>query len=105
MRISTSAEGSVRISITHRRVRWFADQIMFVAIPSGRMRRSADVSLFLESMSSLSHETDRKSTRLNSSHDQISYAVFCLKKKKSYRPSQSVLRHCAVSTGEHTDCT
>src|SRR2546421_1860772 len=27
---------------------------------------------------------DRKSTRLNSSHDQISYAVFCLKKKKRY---------------------
>src|SRR2546428_1104399 len=27
-------------------------------------------------------EEDRKSTRLNSSHDQISYAVFCLKKKK-----------------------
>src|SRR5206468_8246635 len=26
-------------------------------------------------------EQDRKSTRLNSSHDQISYAVFCLKKK------------------------
>src|SRR2546428_8472173 len=28
---------------------------------------------------------DRKSTRLNSSHDQISYAVFCLKKKKFHR--------------------
>src|SRR5204863_9418290 len=28
------------------------------------------------------HETDRKSTRLNSSHVEISYAVFCLKKKK-----------------------
>src|SRR2546421_8928058 len=28
---------------------------------------------------------DRKSTRLNSSHDQISYAVFCLKKKKKQR--------------------
>src|SRR2546421_2526220 len=28
---------------------------------------------------------DRKSTRLNSSHDQISYAVFCLKKKKIIR--------------------
>src|SRR5688572_31254302 len=27
------------------------------------------------------HEGDRKSTRLNSSHSQISYAVFCLKKK------------------------
>src|SRR2546421_8134793 len=32
------------------------------------------------------HDTiDRKSTRLNSSHDQISYAVFCLKKKKDER--------------------
>src|SRR2546428_2105296 len=30
-------------------------------------------------------EGDRKSTRLNSSHDQISYAVFCLKKKNSKR--------------------
>src|SRR2546430_5942907 len=27
---------------------------------------------------------DRKSTRLNSSHSQISYAVFCLKKKKKF---------------------
>src|SRR2546430_11775270 len=30
---------------------------------------------------------DRKSTRLNSSHSQISYAVFCLKKKKKIRTS------------------
>src|SRR2546430_11603563 len=29
--------------------------------------------------------SDRKSTRLNSSHSQISYAVFCLKKKKKQR--------------------
>src|SRR2546430_9867361 len=29
---------------------------------------------------------DRKSTRLNSSHSQISYAVFCLKKKTTQRP-------------------
>src|SRR5216683_3376526 len=29
---------------------------------------------------------DRKSTRLNSSHDQISYAVLCLKKKKDQEP-------------------
>src|SRR2546430_4220221 len=29
---------------------------------------------------------DRKSTRLNSSHSQISYAVFCLKKKKANSP-------------------
>src|SRR2546430_4573137 len=30
-------------------------------------------------------DSDRKSTRLNSSHSQISYAVFCLKKKKKNR--------------------
>src|SRR2546427_4493858 len=30
----------------------------------------------------LAAKADRKSTRLNSSHSQISYAVFCLKKKK-----------------------
>src|SRR3712207_7483667 len=32
----------------------------------------------------LAFEADRKSTRLNSSHANISYAVFCLKKKKQY---------------------
>src|SRR2546430_5762578 len=32
---------------------------------------------------------DRKSTRLNSSHSQISYAVFCLKKKKKYETFSS----------------
>src|SRR5690348_18180639 len=31
------------------------------------------------------HERDRKSTRLNSSHPSISYAVFCLKKEKCWR--------------------
>src|SRR2546429_1824888 len=33
----------------------------------------------------LASEKDRKSTRLNSSHGYISYAVFCLKKKKNKR--------------------
>src|SRR5438270_8771228 len=36
----------------------------------------------------LSFFADRKSTRLNSSHSQISYAVFCLKKKKQFTPAQ-----------------
>src|SRR5438876_5237348 len=35
----------------------------------------------------LEAEQDRKSTRLNSSHPSISYAVFCLKKKKIYHTS------------------
>src|SRR5256886_12669841 len=36
----------------------------------------------IRSMRHASPNSDRKSTRLNSSHSQISYAVFCLKKKK-----------------------
>src|SRR3712207_7252765 len=44
-----------------------------------------------------SEETaDRKSTRLNSSHANISYAVFCLKKNKTTRrrPTSSLCRRC-----------
>src|SRR2546429_3337052 len=42
---------------------------------------------------------DRKSTRLNSSHGYISYAVFCLKKKKNndcsqHRPNNNPARRC-----------
>src|SRR2546430_13161878 len=51
----------------HRR-RHLADLVEKDAAPFGRLEQSGAV--------------DRKSTRLNSSHSQISYAVFCLKKKK-----------------------
>src|SRR3989337_3841810 len=41
--------------------------------------------------------TDRKSTRLNSSHGSISYAVFCLKKKNKHRhPSTRPLPYAAL---------
>src|SRR2546430_13181092 len=39
-------------------------------------------------------KTDRKSTRLNFSHSQISYAVFCLKKKKTARASSGASIQC-----------
>src|SRR2546428_8643296 len=42
-------------------------------------------SMTTESRSARGSGRDRKSTRLNSSHDQISYAVFCLKKKRGVR--------------------
>src|SRR5438874_7132869 len=49
-----------------------------------------------------SHCRDRKSTRLNSSHVEISYAVFCLKKKKYLLPRQDVVllraTFCGIST-------
>src|SRR2546430_4091345 len=40
-------------------------------------------------------DLDRKSTRLNSSHSQISYAVFCLKKKKMpiHKPLRELSQH------------
>src|SRR5688572_5528172 len=41
-------------------------------------------------------EPDRKSTRLNSSHSQISYAVFCLKKKKKIVSHLSQV-HCSLT--------
>src|SRR5687768_17896015 len=43
-------------------------------------------------------EEDRKSTRLNSSHGYISYAVFCLKKKKNTETSQSLPLRSSVHT-------
>src|SRR5438270_3863323 len=48
---------------------------------------SAGHGLVLLLLSMLSRR-DRKSTRLNSSHSQISYAVFCLKKKKNNRAAR-----------------
>src|SRR5437773_9352396 len=50
-----------------------AGQFVFMATKSGTVKKSA--------LTEFSNP-DRKSTRLNSSHITISYAVFCLKKKK-----------------------
>src|SRR5260221_455979 len=51
---------------------------------------------------------DRKSTRLNSSHTVISYAVFCLKKKKHRTPFQRhsamVCRACITNGTRTTAC-
>src|SRR5205085_10241524 len=51
-------------------------QVMRMTAPRGDIRGN------ITSRCSHTHQ-DRKSTRLNSSHSQISYAVFCLKKKKT----------------------
>src|SRR2546421_9023762 len=54
-----------------QRVDELAHEVLFATHPHGRLQdRNRLVG------------PDRKSTRLNSSHDQISYAVFCLKKEK-----------------------
>src|SRR5438105_6653951 len=43
---------------------------------------------------------DRKSTRLNSSHEWISYAVFCLKKKK--QKTNNIMNNIPVSANVHS---
>src|SRR5437763_3520895 len=46
---------------------------------------------------------DRKSTRLNSSHRCISYAVFCLKKKKSPTPFWGMMLHLEIPNPHGSD--
>src|SRR2546421_6669994 len=48
---------------------------------------------------------DRKSTRLNSSHDQISYAVFCLKKKKKEDTNNTYIEKLNMNELEHKTMT
>src|SRR5688572_32457987 len=56
-------------------------------------------------LASRADSSDRKSTRLNSSHSQISYAVFCLKKKKNDINVSWCFRHAIlvrfISYGQH----
>src|SRR2546430_7365147 len=54
---------------------------------------------------SISHLGDRKSTRLNSSHSQISYAVFCLKKKKTTMVKAGLSRLCTPVSYHQRVCT
>src|SRR3712207_8447761 len=57
-----------------------------LTLPAGNNQRSVPVNT--------AKEIDRKSTRLNSSHANISYAVFCLKKQhESRRPHRCALPH------------
>src|SRR2546427_9370190 len=78
----------------------FRSRNVFQDRPDNRALRKGDPSDLRGSLSGSSlqqaisaqaaEHTDRKSTRLNSSHSQISYAVFCLKKKKN---TTSIIRH------------
>src|SRR5690606_41487188 len=57
----------------------FGGATVYTNVRAGYVAECPNVGKFLEN---LNFTLDRKSTRLNSSHVKISYAVFCLKKKK-----------------------
>src|SRR3712207_8143435 len=58
-----------------------AERARLFAIAASSARWSESVDEHREILAALEAREDRKSTRLNSSHANISYAVFCLKKK------------------------
>src|SRR3712207_7674758 len=67
-----------------------------LALPVGLLLADGSVRVSSWACSRLSYQAgDRKSTRLNSSHANISYAVFCLKKKKNYRSPLICLSICS----------
>src|SRR2546430_9024814 len=72
-------------------------QRSLVVIFSDMFENNADNEDLFSALQHLKYKKqDRKSTRLNSSHSQISYAVFCLKKKKTYTiTTQLAVRICS----------
>src|SRR2546421_4978504 len=67
-----------------------------VAAVRSTVETAARVGIHALTLYAFSEEKDRKSTRLNSSHDQISYAVFCLKKKKKKKKNNQLLEDVQV---------
>src|SRR2546430_10172235 len=63
-----------------------------IFLHDGRVSTVADA-ILAHTGQGLAAKKDRKSTRLNSSHSQISYAVFCLKKKKAASGSPNGTGH------------
>src|SRR5438309_8963819 len=66
----------------HRCIKSARPELMTWRGRSFVMENSAAAELVLSKDGGIQRNLDRKSTRLNSSHSSISYAVFCLKKKK-----------------------
>src|SRR5689334_25321849 len=57
----------------------------FLGAEAGALKPLEEGEVYLHELEGFAVKEDRKSTRLNSSHSSISYAVFCLKKKSEPR--------------------
>src|SRR5437588_8623479 len=85
-----TAEATCKANAFELAVEKVAEPIVSVA--AGLTSSWANVALL-----ALERSTDRKSTRLNSSHTVISYAVFCLKKKKKQNKNKTSTEHNEVT--------
>src|SRR5256885_16784209 len=65
----------------------FRSVVALLTAERSRLDTLVEALLERETLDQIDERVDRKSTRLNSSHLVISYAVFCLKKKKKYEES------------------
>src|SRR5256885_12352489 len=81
---------SARERLARRRSRTSSKRLRFVSNFDGQRHATLGTNF---NRSKLTSDADRKSTRLNSSHLVISYAVFCLKKKKKYKSADLSCYH------------
>src|SRR2546429_4864587 len=113
---STERRWLTRISPLHRRLRWpgcvpnweTSNQRLW-RCPGKSGPRRFPTKIVQRRSHGCRRRRDRKSTRLNSSHGYISYAVFCLKKKKQNSlehgityESDTIDRHCLFKRVEKT---
>src|SRR2546430_10771678 len=89
-RVDSTTGDSIVVDTTNKRLfvslKLDSSQARYVFADSGKVAYGLRIS------------ADRKSTRLNSSHSQISYAVFCLKKKKINKQESAVTDARAAAT-------
>src|SRR2546429_1669492 len=84
----SASSSNRRLTVLRRYSHWALREQRIAADPTARMLAARQPPRVPHTLTQAQVEAllrDRKSTRLNSSHGYISYAVFCLKKKNQYR--------------------
>src|SRR5690349_22404790 len=82
----------------------FRSSAMKMRVSRGYRYLRPSASCTTHSSSAPHRSLDRKSTRLNSSHVEISYAVFCLKKKKKYRQKKAYKQRRKQEQNKKKNC-
>src|SRR5947209_11127782 len=82
------SRGDIKVNAVHEMLQKMSKEMDSLrGILNAHEKKMERMGMMVESHADIldhhAHALDRKSTRLNSSHANISYAVFCLKKKKS----------------------